>query len=339
MELGIDRFVFAPRGETLEELPTQIVSDVLEEIQLADELGIHIYGIGEHHTDEFLDSAPAILLGAAAARTRQIRLTSAIAILGAADPVRVFEEYASLDLVSGGRAEIIAGRGAYAEAFSLFGLDLRDYDQLFKEKLQLLLQLRRGGPITWSGRHRPPLSGQRITPPTAQAALPIWLGATGSPGSFIRAGELGLPLAVGIIGGEFAAYRPLIDLYRDRGLRAGHKLEALTVGVHAIGYVADTREQALEEFFPPYRTIFGELARKVGQPEPTRRSFAQLTSSSSALIVGSPEEVARKLRHIDEVLGGVSRVSLQMSVGPLPKLRRLRSIELLAGKVAELLTS
>ncbi|MDK4716038.1 LLM class flavin-dependent oxidoreductase [Rhizobium sp. CNPSo 4039] len=306
------------------------VEGLLEEIELADSLGIHVYGIGEHHSDEFLDSAPAVLLSAAAARTRRIRLTSAISVLSASDPVRLFEDFATVDLVSRGRAEIVVGRGAYAEAFSLFGLDLREYDSLFESKLDLLLRLRRGGPIQWSGRHRPSLDGQRVTPKPEQELLPIWVGATGSPESFARAGALGLPLAFGIIGGNFASFRPLIDLYRDAGRRAGHAQNDLKVAVHAIGYLADEKPAAEEEFFPAYKAVFGPIARKMGRPEPSRQFFSQATGPDAALVVGDPDEVLRKFRHINEVLGGVSRICLQMSVGPLARPLRLKSIELLA---------
>lgn len=331
MELGIDRFVFANFPSSSGMTP---VEELLEEIELADRLGIDVYGIGEHHTDEFLDSAPVVLLAAAAARTKRIRLTSAISVLSAADPVRLFEEFSTLDLISRGRAEIVVGRGAYAEAFSLFGLDVRHYDSLFEEKLDLLLRLRKGGPVEWSGKHRPTLTGQKITPRPEQGVLPVWLGATGSPESFVRAGTLGLPLALGTIGGELASLRPFVDLYRAAGRHAGHDLERLTVSVHAIGYVSESKPAALAEFFPAYMAVFGGIARKLGRPEPTFESFDRASGPTFGLVVGSAQEVASKIRLIDEILGGVSRVSLQMSVGPLERQLRLRAIELLANEVA-----
>lgn len=332
MELGVDRFLFAganaPSGPNVNPVP-----DLLEEIELADAMGLDVFGIGEHHTAEFADSAPPILLAAAAARTRRIRLSSAITILSVADPVRVFEDFATLDLVSNGRAEIVAGRGAYAEAFSLFGLDLSSYDALYAEKIELLLKIRAGGPIHWHGRYRPALTGQTVHPTPIQASLPIWIGATGTPESFARAGSLGLPLALGVIGGEYRRLRPLVDLYRATGARAGHAAHKLCVAVHAVGYVAEKSEQARDEFYPAYDTIFGALARKIGRPSMSRAQFAAATGPDAALVVGDPGEVAAKLVHIDEVLGGVSRVCLQMTIGPLERSRRLRTIELLGGDV------
>lgn len=330
MEIGIDRFVFAPSARSDNHVA---VEEVLEEIVLADRLGIHIFGIGEHHSDEFLDSAPAVLLAAAAGRTKNIRLTSAISVLSAVDPVRLYEDFATLDLVSKGRAELIIGRGAYAEAFSLFGLDLNDYGSLFAEKAELLLKLADGGPIRWSGRHRPALNGQRVTPAPMQARLPIWMGATGSPETFARAGALGLPLAVGIIGGQFGNLRPLVDLYRQTAQRNGHRQEDLFVGVHAIGFVAEDRKMAQEQFYPGYLEIFGEIRRKMGRPPISFEAFRHSCDGSSALVVGSPADVAEKIENIDHILGGVSRISLQMSVGSLPASHRLKSIELLAEAV------
>ena len=251
-----------------------------------------------------------------------------------ADPVRVFQEFATLDLISQGRAALIVGRGAYAEAFALFGLSVGDYDALFEEKLGLLLALRDQPDVHWRGRFRPALTGQGVYPRPVQARLPVWLGVGGTPASAVRAGTLGLPLALGVLGGEYAAYRPLLDLYRAAGRRAGHPPAALQVNINTLGYVADTTAQAQAEFFPPYATIFGELGRQAGWPPLTPARFTELTGPTAALVVGSPAEVARKMRYIDKVLGGVARISLQMSVGPLPVAQRLRSIELLGTAVA-----
>jgi probable LLM family oxidoreductase len=331
MELGIDRFLFSlksERGASFNPVP-----DLMEEVELADRLGLDVFGIGEHHTGEFSDSAPPVLLAAAAARTSRIRLSSAITILGVADPVRVFEDFATLDLVSNGRAEIVAGRGAYAEAFSLFGLDLANYDELFAEKLDLLLRLRGDAPVHWSGRHRPSLTGQIAYPRPVQPALPIWIGATGTPSSFVRAGALGLPLALGIVGGDFERLRPLVELYRTAGRHAGHAAETLKVAIHAIGYVASSRDAALQESYPAYHHIFGDLARKAGWPELTRSQFELMTEPGRALVVGSPNEVAQKMSAVSALLGGISRFCLQMSLGPLDRALRLRTIELLAGEV------
>ena len=336
IELGIDRFVFSTDGAN--GAKSNPVPDLLEEIVRADQLGINAYGIGEHHTSEFSDSSPPVLLAAAAAKTENIRLSSAITILSAADPVRVFEEFATLDLISGGRAEIVAGRGAYAEAFTLFGMDLAHYDDLYREKLDLLLKLRRGDPVHWSGRHRPPLNGQIVYPRPIQAELPIWVGATGSAESFERAGRLGLPLALGTIGGSFARLRPLIDLYRNAGARAGHDPKSLRIAIHAIGYVSETTQQAREEFYPSYYGVFSKIGRQAGWPELTPSRFDQMTAPSEALVVGSARDVAMKIASVDEMYGGIDRFCLQMSVGQMRRDYRLRTIELLAGDVRKALT-
>ncbi len=267
MELGIGRFAFAANatsGAAVE--GGNPIPALLEEVELADRNGLDVFGIGEHHSAEFADAAPAVLLAAAAARTHRIRLTSSITVLSAADPVRVFEDFATLDLVSAGRAEIIAGRGAYAEAFSLFGLDLRHYDEIYAEKLDLLLRIRDNEVITWKGRYRPSINGQGVYPRPLQPKLPIWVGATGSPASFVRAGMLGLPLALGVIGGDFGGYRPLIDLYRETGRRAGHPAERLRVALYAIGYVAQTADRS-----PGPRGILPTLSRCLRRARPQGR--------------------------------------------------------------------
>ena len=334
MEIGIDRFLFlgadSPSG-----IGTNPFPDLLEEIVRADQAGIHIFGIGEHHSSEFADSSPAVLLAAAATRTVRIRLSSAITILSVADPVRVMEDFATLDLVSSGRAEIIAGRGAYGEAFALFGRSLEEYDSLYAEQLDLLLRLRSGGPVTWRGRYRPALSGQITYPRPLQPALPIWIGATGSPQSFVRAGTLGLPLALGVIGGDYARLRPLVDLYRDAGRQAGHDADDLPIAIHAIGYVGESPELARAEFFSGYSRIFGALGRKAGWPELTRSRFETMTGPGDALVIGDASEVERKIDHIDTVLGGVSRICLQMTVGPLERQHRLGAIDRLGQIMAK----
>src|SRR6202171_3378936 len=242
MQIGIDSFgaVISDPATGLSLSPVQRIKNLLEEIELADQVGLEVFGCGEHHPPEFLDSAPAVILAAAAARTKNIRLTSAVTVLSAADPVRVFQEFATLDLISHGRAEIVAGRGSFIESFPLFGFELEDYDSLFSEKLELLLKIRENTHVHWSGKHRPALTGQAIYPRPLQDPLPIWGGVGGTPASFARAGVLGLPLMVAIIGGEPHRFRPLIDLYREAGLRAGHKPEQLKVGLHMIGFLGDT---------------------------------------------------------------------------------------------------
>lgn len=275
MEIGISRFVFADyNGTAAGGRAANPTTNLLTEMELADQVGLDVFGIGEHHTSEFLDSAPTLLLAAGAARTKRLRLTSASTVLSVADPVRVFQAFATLDLISGGRAEMIVGRGAYAEAFALFGLLLSDYEALAREKLDLLLALRAETEVHWRGRFRPALTGQGAYPRPVQAQLPIWMGVGGTPASCERAGTLGLPLALGVLGGTYAAYRSLVDLYRAAGRRAGYPPAQLRVSINTIGYVAATTPQAMEEFFPAYETVFGELGRKAGWPALTPARFA-----------------------------------------------------------------
>src|SRR5580704_15612305 len=275
LQIGVDSFAASiPDPVTGVALsPVERMQHLLQEIELADQVGLDVFGIGEHHRPEFLDSAPPVILGAAAALTKRIRLTSAVTVLSAADPVRVFQQFATLDLISGGRAEIVAGRGSFIESFPLFGLDLDDYDSLFAEKLDLLLNIRENVNVNWSGKHRPALTGQGVYPRPLQNPLPVWLGVGGTPQSFARAGALGLPLMVAIIGGEPHRFRPLIDLYYEAGKRAGHPREQLKVGIHAIGYVADTTAQAADEFFPGYADAFTKIGKERGWPPTTRAHF------------------------------------------------------------------
>ncbi len=307
--------------------------DLLDEIMLADEVGLDVVGIGEHHREEFLDSAPAVILAAAAARTKTIRLASAVTVLSAADPVRVFQEFATLDLISGGRAEIVAGRGSFIESFPLFGLALGDYDDLFAEKLELLLQLREETYVQWSGKFRPALTGQGVFPRPVQAKLPVWLGVGGTPASFVRAGALGLPLMIAIIGGEPHRFRPLVDAYREAGRRAGHPAESLKVGVHALGYVAETDAQAADDFFPGYAATFTKIGQERGWGPVTRRQFDALLGRTGALVVGGPETVIEKVKYYDEVLGGISRLSFQMSVAGVTHERLMSAIGILGRDV------
>jgi probable LLM family oxidoreductase len=337
MQIGVDSFVAATvdaAGRAVD--PAKHLSQLLEAMTLADEVGLDVFGIGEHHRREFLDSAPTVILAAAAARTRRIRLTSAVTVLSAADPVRVFQEFATLDLLSNGRAEIVAGRGSFIEAFPLFGLDLEDYDSLFVEKLELLLKIRENTYVHWSGKHRAPLTGQGVYPRPLQNPLPVWLGVGGTPGSFIRAGTLGLPLMVAIIGGEPHRFRPLIDRYRWAGSRAGHSPEQLKVGVHSLGYVADTSTTAEDEFFPGYARSFTEIGRERGWPPTTRAHFDAQLGPTGALLVGDPETVAEKILRVNESLGGISRLTFQMSVADLPHAKLMRAIELIGTRVAPL---
>ncbi|EDY81057.1 Luciferase-like monooxygenase superfamily [Verrucomicrobiia bacterium DG1235] len=336
MQIGIDSFVATDAdpltGTTVS--PQQRVTDLLEEIELADQVGLDVFGIGEHHREEYLDSAPAVLLAAAAARTKNIRLASAVTVLSAADPVRVFQQFATLDLVSQGRAEMVVGRGSFIESFPLFGLNLEDYDDLFVEKLGLLLKLQKSSTIHWSGKHRPALSGQGVYPRPIQDPIPTWLGVGGTPQSFARAGKLGLPLMVAIIGGEPHRFRPLIDHYREAGTAAGHAPEKLKVGLHCLGYAADTSQQAADEFFPGYARAFTAIGKERGWPPVTRPQFDALLGPNGALHVGDPDAVVEKVLRQHEALGGIDRFSFQMSVASLPHKPLMRAIELLGTHVA-----
>lgn len=335
MQIGIDSFVetVADSSRTAAQIGVERVAQLLDEIELADRVGLDVYGIGEHHREEYIASSPAVLLAAAAARTEKIRLTSAVTVLSSDDPVRVFQDFATLDLVSKGRAEIIVGRGSFIESYPLFGYDMKNYDELFAEKLDLLLHLRDEVKVYWQGKYRPSLSGQGVWPRPVQTPLPIRLGAGGTPNSFVRAGMLGLPLTVAIIGGEPHRFRPLVDLYREAGRRAGHAPESLDVAVHSIGYVADTDQQASDELWPAYSHTFGRIGKERGWGPMTRAAFDSQRGPTGAFVVGSPETAAKKLRHISDSLGGVSRVTLMMSGGPIAHEKMLRAIELLGTEV------
>ena len=339
MQIGVDSFgaVISDPATGLTISPVQRTDNLLDEIVLADQVGLDVFGIGEHHRTEFVDSAPSVILGAAATRTKNIRLTSAVTVLSAADPVRIFQEFATLDLISHGRAEIVAGRGSSIEAFPLFGFDLDDYDSLFSEKLNLLLQIRENTHVHWTGRHRPALTGQAVYPRPLQNPLPIWVGVGGTPESFVRAGTLGLPLMVAIIGGEPKRFRPLIDLYREAGRRAGHSDEKLIVGLHAIGFLGDTTQRAADDFYPGYAHTFTEIGKERGWPPATRAQFDALRGPTGALLIGDVETVAEKVLYVSEVLGGLSRITFQMGVSALPHEKMLRSIELLGTGVAPIL--
>src|SRR5712671_4940433 len=334
MQIGIDSFAAAHTESSRALSASERLGNLIEEIELADQVGLDVFGIGEHHRKEFLDSAPAVILAAAAARTSRIRLTSAVTVLSAADPVRVFQEFATLDLISQGRAEMVVGRGSSIEAFPLFGFSLDDYDSLFAEKLDLLLKVRDNENVTWSGRYRPALSGQGVYPRPVQNPLPIWLGVGGTPGSFARAGALGLPLMVAIIGGETRRFRPLIDLYREAGKRAGHPPDQLKVGVHSLGYVAATTQEAADEYYPGYARAFTDIGKERGWPAATRAGFDAQRGRDGALLIGDPEEVTEKVLRHSEALGGVSRFTFQMNAASLPHAKLMKAIEMLGSSVA-----
>ncbi len=339
MHIGIDSFVSTVTDpETgVDVTPLERVQHLLEEVERADQVGLDTYGIGEHHRPEYMDSAPAVLLAAAAARTSTIRLNSAVTVLSANDPVRVFQEFATLDLISKGRIDLVVGRGSFTESFPLFGLDLADYDALFAEKLDLLLRLRATPEITWSGRHRPALTGQGVWPRPLQDPLPIWVGVGGTPASFVRAGALGLPLMVAIIGGQPARFRPLIDLYREAGCRAGHSPEQLKVGVHCFGFVGDTMQQAADDFYPGWAQMFTKIGKERGFGPPVRAQYDAMCAPDGAFIIGDPVTVAKKVLRINDDLGGITRISLQMTNVRLAHDNLLRGIGLLGTEVAPLI--
>lgn len=336
MEIGVDSFAAILPDPTTGKLPsaTDRMADLLEEVEVADRVGLDVFGIGEHHRAEFLDSAPAIILAAAAARTSQIRLTSAVTVLSAADPVRVFQEFATLDLISKGRAELVVGRGSFVEAYPLFGLDTRDYDDLFAEKLVLFLKLGETSNPVWEGQFRPALNGQGVFPRPHQSRLPLWIGVGGTPQSFARAGALGLPLMVAIIGGTFERFRPLVDLYREAGLRAGHSPQKLKVGVHAMGFVGETDAAARDAFFPGWAHLTTKVGRERGWSPPMRQQFEDMAGPRGAFLIGAPTTVAEKMLWASKVLGGISRITFQMSTASLETVAMKRSIELLGTEVA-----
>ena len=336
VEIGIDSFAAAFTDDSRAVSASDRLRDLIAQIERADQAGLDSFGIGEHHRREFLDSAPVVILGAAAVRTQRIRLTSAVSVLSAADPVRLFQEFATLDLLTRGRAEMVVGRGSSVEAFPLFGFDLHDYDELFAEKLELLLKLRENERVHWKGKFRPALSGQGIYPRPVQDPLPIWVGVGGTPESFVRAGTLGLPLMVAIIGGETARFRPLVDMYREAGKRAGHPPERLKVGMHSPGYVAATSKEATDDYYPGFAKAMSDIGRERGWRPMTRRDFDAQLGSTGALLIGDPEETAEKLVRHSEALGGLARVTFQMNAASLPHEKLMRAIELIGTRVAPL---
>jgi probable LLM family oxidoreductase len=337
IEIGIDSFASAMYGDNNRLSPVEAMEQLLQRIEFADQVGLDVFGIGEHHKKEFLDSATTVILSAAAARTKQIRLTSAVSVLSAADPVRLYQSFATLDLISKGRAEIVVGRGSSIEAYPLFGFNLNDYDALFKEKLELLLQVRDTEFVTWSGKFRPALNNLPVYPRALQDKLPVWLGVGGSPESFVRAGSLGLPLMVAVIGGQTHRFRPLIDLYREAGKTAGYQPEDLKVGLHSPGYVSATTESAITEYYPGYAELWTKLGKERGWPPVTKTSFDYLIDEKGVLVLGSPEQAAEKILRHSEALGGISRFTFQMDNAGLTHTQLMNAIELIGTKVKPLL--
>jgi probable LLM family oxidoreductase len=335
MEIGIYTFAERTPDARTGHLVSaeQRLADLLEEIELADQLGLDVFGVGEHHRPDYVVSSPAVVLAAAAMRTKRIRLTSAVSVLSSDDPVRVFQDFATLDLLSRGRAEIMAGRGSFIESFPLFGYDLDDYDELFEEKLELLLKLRESEKVEWQGSHRAPLNGLSVFPRPVQDPLPIWVAVGGTPQSVVRAAALGLPMALAIIGGEPERFKPMVDLYREAGRRAGHDPAVLEVSINSHGYIADTSLQASDEAYPPYFDVMGRIGRERGWSPPTREKFESERSTRGALLVGDPQEVIDKILWEHELFAH-QRFLMQMSVGTMPHAQIMHSIELLGDVVA-----
>lgn len=339
MEIGIDSFAAAKVVAANERAKNsaQALDELLQRIVTSDQVGLDYFGVGEHHRAEFLDSANTVILAAAAALTKKIKLSSAVTVLSAADPVRIFQSFATLDLISKGRAEMVVGRGSFTEAFPLFGYNLNDYDELFTEKLDLLLQIKQKELVSWSGKFRAPLHEQAIYPRPYQTDLPIWLGVGGTPASFARTGTLGMPLMVAIIGGETHRFRPLIDLYREAGKRAGHAPEKLKVGLHSLGYVSQTTEKAISEYYPGYAKTFTKIGKERGWPPVTFERFAAQNGPTGAYLVGNPQEIAAKILRHSESLGGIDRFTFQMDNADLSHAQLLNSIELIGKEVAPLI--
>ena len=329
MEIGIDSFADKREGAN----SVQSINNVIERIIFADKVGLNTFGIGEHHRKEFLDSAPFMILSAAAARTKNIKLISAVTVLSAADPVRVFQNLSTLDLISGGRAEMVAGRGSFSEAFPLFGFDFKDYDDLFIEKLDLLLNIRENEFVNWSGKFRPALNNLPIYPRPIQKSVPIWLGVGGTPQSFARAGTLGLPLMVAIIGGNTHRFRPLVDIYRQAGKEAGHGPDKLKVGLHSLGYVANSMGEAIDLYYEGYAKMFTKIGKERGWGPVTREQFDQQTGPLGAIVLGDPDQVSEKIRRHSEALGGIDRFQFQMDIADITHENLLKSIELIGKKV------
>lgn len=313
--------------------PQQRVQEILEEIELADQVGLDIYGLGEHHRVEYLSSAPEVILAAAAARTKNIRLSSAVTVLSSDDPVRVFQRFATLDLISNGRAEIMAGRGSFIESFPLFGYDLDDYHELFSEKLELLLKLREEEKITWTGKHRAPLYQAGVYPRPVQDPLPVWIAVGGTPESVVRAASLALPMALAIIGGMPERFAPFFNLYRQTARELGHNLEDLPLSVNSHGFIADSKQEALDVSFPAVQVVMNKIGRERGWPPMTREQYDAAASLRGSNFVGSPDDIIEKILFQHEIFGH-QRFGLQMSVGTVPHDKMMHAIELLGTKVA-----
>ncbi|MED3499156.1 LLM class flavin-dependent oxidoreductase [Brevibacillus agri] len=335
MEIGVSTFVeTTPDPQTGEVIShAQRLREVVEEIVLADQVGLDVFGVGEHHRKDFAASSPAMVLAAAAPQTKRIRLTSAVTVLSSADPVRVFQDFATLDALSNGRAEIMAGRGSFIESFPLFGYDLNDYDELFEEKLELLLKIRASEKVTWSGKHRPAIQNLGIYPRPVQDPLPVWIGSGGNTQSVIRAGLLGLPLVLAIIGGRPVQFAPLVELYRRAAIKGGHDPRKLKVASHSHGFIDWDKETAADKFFPSTQQVMNVLGRERGWGHYDRSSFDAARSFEGALYVGDPETVAAKIIHLRKQVG-ITRFMLHVPVGTMPHDQVMQAIRLLGTEVA-----
>ncbi|KMK74954.1 LLM class flavin-dependent oxidoreductase [Alkalihalobacillus pseudalcaliphilus] len=335
MELGISTFVettpHVDTGKTTSH--AERIREVVAEIELADQLGLDVFGVGEHHREDYAASSPAIILAAAAAKTKNIQLTSAVTVLSSADPVRVYQDFATVDAVSNGRAEIMAGRGSFIESFPLFGYDLKDYNELFEEKLELLLKIRDSEKVTWAGNHRAAINNLGVYPRSEQEKLPVWIGSGGNQESVARAGILGLPLVLAIIGGSPQQFKPLVDLYWRAVEHVGHDASKLAVASHSHGFVAETNEIAVEKFYPPTAQVMTQLGKERGWPPYTKDTFHAAKSLEGALYVGDPETVAYKIIHLRKNVG-ITRFMLHVPVGSMPHEDVMRAIELYAKEVA-----
>ena len=335
MQLGIYTFAEATPDSATGRMvsPAERLHDLMEEIALADAVGLDVFGVGEHHRPDFVVSAPAVVLAAAAERTKHIKLTSAVTVLSSDDPVRVYQQYATLDLLSGGRAEIMAGRGSFIESFPLFGYDLEDYDSLFSEKLALLLELRKNEHVTWNGQHRASLKNLGVYPRPVQNPLPVWVAVGGNPPSVIRAANLGLPLALAIIGGMPEQFAPLVQMYREAGKRAGHSADVLKVSINSHTYVAASSQQAADEFYPSYAEVMTRIGQERGWPPTNRRQFDASLTPRGALLVGSPQQVVDKVLFEHELFKH-DRFMAQIALGAMPHDKVMKAIELFGTQVA-----
>jgi probable LLM family oxidoreductase len=335
MQIGIDSFVATESTKnTTGKENVKAIDQLIGRIVKADEVGLDVFGLGEHHRKEFLVSAPHMILAAAAAKTKKIILTSAVTVLSAADPVRVFQNYATLDLISNGRAEIIAGRGSFTESFDLFGYKLDDYNILFEEKIDLLIKLQNNTEINWRGNYRPPLNNQEVYPRPLQQPLPVWIGVGGTPQSFIRAGKLGLPLMIAVIGGETHRFKPLVEMYRESGRRAGHSADQLKVGLHSLGYVCSNSEKAVEDYFPGYAKTFTRIGKERGWPPVTLKRFKEQNGPTGALMIGNPKEISEKILRHSKALGGISRFTFQMDNAGLSNRQLIKAIEIIGAEIS-----